>query len=140
MAKSNAGRPPIINEIVVKKLEDAFVLGCTDEEACLMANISRQTLYNYQEKHPEFVDRKAQLKETPNIIARKSVIKTMEENGDLALKYLSKKKKDEFADRTELTGKDGETLAVAGFQYVQPDNTNNKTLTKPTSGVADSPR
>lgn len=86
---------------VVKKLEEAFLLGCTDLEACLYADISKQTLYNYQESHPEFVDRKEQLKENPILLARTSVINSMQKDGDLALKYLERKRKDEFSTKSE---------------------------------------
>ena len=63
-----------MDDLTVKKLEEAFSLGCSDLEACLMANISKQTLYNYQDKNPEFVGRKERLKETPILLARNTVI------------------------------------------------------------------
>lgn len=108
MAKE--GRPPKMVDTTVKKLEEAFSLGCSDLEACVLAGISKQTLYNYQKDHPEFIDRKELLKETPILLARTSVINGLQENPDLALKYLERKKKDEFSLRNELTGKDGEKL------------------------------
>lgn len=95
------GRPTVMTPEVVKKLEEAFLLGCTDLEACLFADISKQTLYNYQEAHPEFVDRKEKLKENPVFLARSSVVRSMQEDGDLALKYLERKKKDEFSVKTQ---------------------------------------
>ncbi len=60
-----AGRPTVMTVETVNKLEEAFMLGCTDEEACFAANISKQTLYNYQDKNPEFIDRKETLKSRP---------------------------------------------------------------------------
>lgn len=95
-----AGRKTIMTLEVVKKLEEAFLLGCSDLEACFYANISKQTLYTYQDKNPEFVDRKEQLKENPIFIARKSVITGLS-NPDLALKFLERKKKDEFSTKIE---------------------------------------
>lgn len=95
------GRPTIMTEAVVNKLEEAFLLGCTDLEACLFADISKQTLYNYQDSHPEFVDRKERLKETPIFLARKSVVDSVSSDPELALKFLERKKKDEFSTRTE---------------------------------------
>lgn len=85
----------------VKKLEEAFLLGCTDEEACFFADISKQTLYNYQAANPEFVDRKEALKSNPIFEARKSVLNELKTNGDLALKFLERKKKDEFSTKSE---------------------------------------
>ena len=97
------GRPTLMTPETVKKLEDAFLMGCTDLEACLVAGISKQTLYNYQAVNPEFVDRKELLKENPVMIARNSVISAMRENGELALKYLERKKKDEFSLKQDLS-------------------------------------
>lgn len=86
---------------LVGKLEYAFALGCSDVEACLYANISKQTLYDYQHKHPEFVDRKADLKETPILKARKAVVEALEKNPDISLKFLERRRKDEFAPKQE---------------------------------------
>lgn len=97
-----------------KKLQDieyAYRLDCTDEEACNYIDIPIQDLYYYQRNiDPDFVVKKYQWKNTPFIIARQSVIKEMKANGDLALKYLERKRKDEFSTRQESTGKDGKPL------------------------------
>lgn len=95
-------RPTIMTEGVVKKLEEAFLLGCSDVEACLYADISKQTLYDYQARFPEFVDRKEELKANPIFIARKTVVKEIAEKGELALKFLERKKKDEFSTSSDL--------------------------------------
>ena len=94
---------------VIAKLEEAFAWGCSDVEACLWADIATKTLYVYQEKHPEFAQRKAELKEKPILLARKSVVNGLR-NPDLALKFLERKAKSEFSLRQELTGKDGKDL------------------------------
>ena len=106
-----AGRPTAVTDSVLNKLEEAFSMGCSDVEACLFAGISRQTLYDYQAKFPKFVDRKNLLKETL-ILKSRSIIADCLENKDenTAKWYLERKKKDEFGTRTEVTGKDGETL------------------------------
>lgn len=89
-------RPTKINPIVVKKLEEAFSLGCTDEEACIYADICKQTLYNLQDKNQEFLDRKELLKNKPVLEARKAVISSFKSNPNIAFKYLEKRKADEF--------------------------------------------
>ena len=100
--KSNAGRPTDMTTNTVNKLEEAFALGCTDIEACLFAGISKQTLYNYQKKNPEFVDRKAQLKETPVLKARSVVMKALNEDDKQTGQWLlERKKRNEFSLRTE---------------------------------------
>lgn len=103
-------RPTIMTDELVNKLEYAFALGCTDEEACFYADISKQTLYNYQDKHPGFVDRKEALKSRPIFVARETLLRGLARDPDLALKMLERKKKDEFSLRSELTGKDGDKL------------------------------
>lgn len=95
------GRPTIVTEEIIHKLNEAFALGCSDLEACFYADISKSTLYNYQNKNSEFVERKEELKEKPVFEARKSVISAMKTDGALALKYLERKKKDEFSLKTE---------------------------------------
>jgi hypothetical protein len=110
-----AGRPTKMTDLVVKKLEEAFAFGCTDEEACYYGEITKQTLYNYQEKNPDFVDRKESLKQRPILLARQEVINGLKGNPELALKFLERKKKDEFSLRSEVTGRDGESLVGVSF-------------------------
>lgn len=95
-------RPTVMTPEVIAKLEEAFAWGCTDREACLWADIAEPTLYLYQEKHPEFIDRKAALKETPVMLSRKAILQAIKKGNPVtALAYLERKKKDEFSTRTE---------------------------------------
>ena len=101
-------------------MEEVFAIGGTDKEACFYANISHQTLYNYQEKHPEFVERKEALKEKPFLKARQTIVKSLD-NPQYAFEYMKRKKKEEFSDRSEMTGADGEKLAF-GVIYLPQKN------------------
>ena len=92
-------RPTKLTELAVKKLEEAFALGCTDQEACVYANICKQTLYNYQAKNKEFLDRKELLKSTPFLEARMAVIRNFKKDPRLALRFLERRKSDEFNTR-----------------------------------------
>ena len=65
----------------VRKLEEAFTMGCTDVEACLYAGISKPCLYDYCASNPEFSDRKEALKTSPAIKARALLSKSLE-SGD----------------------------------------------------------
>ena len=94
-------RPTVMTPEVIAKLEEAFSWGCTDIEACLWADIAEKTLYLYQEKHPEFIQRKNALKETPVLLARKSVVMKLGRDPRLSMDYLSRKRKDEFSTKTE---------------------------------------
>jgi hypothetical protein len=110
---SDVGRPLFDGkdeDIVIQKLESAFSLDCTVDEACFYADISRSAFYVYRENHPEFQDRVERLRKRPVLIARKTVVDNLEKDPDLSMKYLERKVKDEFSTRTETTGKDGMPL------------------------------
>lgn len=71
------GRPSKMTPDVVAKLEAAFLLGCTDAEACFSVGISRNTMHNYQRENPEFRDRKQTLKCNPVLQARKVIMDSL---------------------------------------------------------------
>ncbi len=102
MTKNKGGRPTIMTPDVILKLEEAFKIGCTDLEACFNADISKEALYNYQKKNPEFKERKQALKESPTFMARTSVVQGLQNDPHLALKYLERKKKKEFGLKTDV--------------------------------------
>ena len=62
-SENKRGRPTIITPEIIAKLEQAFSLGCSDLEACIYADIGKTALYDYQEKNPEFTERKEALKQ-----------------------------------------------------------------------------
>lgn len=111
MAKDLGGRPTVMTPEVLAKLEEVFAIGGTDMEAIFYADISKDALYDYQNKHPEFTERKEKLKERPVLKARQTVVKALENPHD-AQWYLERKRKNEFANRTELTGKEGNAIDV----------------------------
>lgn len=73
-------RPTVMTPEIIKKLEEAFLCGCTDVEACLFADIAPSTLYDYQQKNPEFSERKETLKSNPVLKARKVVLNALADN------------------------------------------------------------
>lgn len=126
MAEVNKGGRPIeFTEDVVNKLEQAFALDCTVEEACLYADISRQTYYNKIKEKPELFDRFEELRQRPFLKARQTLIKNLDQP-EHAKWYMERKKKNEFAQRNEMTGKDGKDLPTPILGYVQ----NNNSLTE----------
>lgn len=112
--KKPRGNPPKIVAEVITKLEYAFSIGCSDKEACLFAGVAPATLYNYQLKHPEFVERKDLLKKALCLEARQVVADKIKKNRDIdtAKWYCERKMKDEFSNRAEITGAAGEPLAA----------------------------
>jgi len=95
-----------------EKLKNAFSIGCTIEEAEVEAEITHQQFIDYcalQER--DFLKHLESQRLKPIIIAKKSVVSGLD-NPDLALKYLERKKKDEFSLRQEHTGAEGERLMI----------------------------
>lgn len=102
MAKK-VGRPTVMTKEVVSKLEEGFLKGLTDEQCCLFVGISKQALYDYCHAHPEFTDRKEQLKNSPTVQAKLNVVERISA-GDVELSkwYLERKAKSEFSTKQEL--------------------------------------
>ena len=100
---AEVGRPTKMIEEVVKKLEEVFAIGGSDEEACFYAHISKQTLYNYQRKYPEFIDRKEALKNRPVLKARRTIFNALDNPQD-AKWFLEKKRRKEFGNTLDVTG------------------------------------
>lgn len=106
------GRPCSVTPEAVAKLEYAFALDCTDAEACLYADLTPSAFYEWQKRNPYFLERKQQLKNRPFLLARTTIVNALESDADMALKYMERKKKDEFSLRTEMTGAEGEKLGM----------------------------
>jgi hypothetical protein len=113
-------RPTKLTDLTVKKLEEAFLLGCTVEEACFNADISKQTYYNWTEENPELLDRFEQLKQSPILKARKTVIKALETDPKIAMKYLEKKKREEFGNKEVRNNNEEDFLKVIQGYFQDP--------------------
>ena len=100
------GRPTVVTEETVKKLLDAFSYGFTDIEACVYADISKPTLYNYCKKNPRFLDQKEALKNKPTIKAKMNIVWSIN-RWDLTDSkwYAERKSRDEFSLKQEVDTK-----------------------------------
>lgn len=100
--KRKAGRPSVMTDDVLRKLEQGFSCGLSDREACLFAGIGESTLYDFCKLHPEFSERKDLLKNQPKMKA-KLVIAEAIERGEVKVSqwYLERKCRDEFSTRQE---------------------------------------
>lgn len=114
--RNKRGRKTIINETTLNKLKQAFALDCTDDEACLYAEISPSTLYNYQLKNTKFLEQKRLLKNTPVLKARNTVVNGLTKDADLALKYLERKKSDEFSVKQKIEAAIGGQEMIEGWK------------------------
>jgi hypothetical protein len=115
--KNKGGRPTVMTEEVLHKLEEAFELDCSDEQACFHAGIGTSTLYNYQKKNPKFVERKSKLKLSMIINAKIAIAEALE-NGDtkVAMWFLERKESETYSLK-HITKKENKTY-----------DTNNKRL------------
>ena len=103
--ENKVGRPTVMTEEVLQKLEYAFMRGLSDVEACLYADIATTTLYNYCEKNPEFRERKEELKQHTTAQAKLNVAEEIE-NGNVEQSkwWLERKAKDEFSTKQTVDG------------------------------------
>lgn len=97
------GRPPKVTDEVLRKLEDAFLKGLSDREACFYADLAESTFYDYCKKHKDFSERKELLKENVKIRAKMNVADRIS-GGDIDLSkwYIERKCKDEFSLKQEV--------------------------------------
>ena len=116
-----AGRRKVIDKIVLGKLREAFLWGCTDREACFYAGINPDTLYEFQKENPKYSEQKEVFKSNPILVARKSVVDALAKDPQLALKYLERKKSDEFSLKQTVEQSITESK-ITGFNYIVPDD------------------
>lgn len=115
--KRPVGRPSVMTQQIIDKLEYAFSLGCDDKSACFYAGISTQPLYDYQQAHPEFAERKAQLKSQQVFKARMAIDNALNQNDTATARWLLERKcRDEFSTRTEI-----KTEPQTIIKYVSPE-------------------
>lgn len=101
---TNRGRPTVMTDEVVSKMEYGFMKGLNVTECCLYAEISRNCFYEYLEKNPDFKDRIEELKSSPSTKAKLNVVEAIE-NGDTDLSkwWLERRNKDEFSTKQEVS-------------------------------------
>lgn len=104
------GRPSVMTQEIVTKLEHAFVYDSSVEEACLYAGISRNTYYEFVKHYPDFQDRVETLRHAPYLMARRTLIAAAEHDADLALKILERRRKTEWSTRSELAHSTDDTF------------------------------
>ena len=93
------GRPTVMNEETLKKLRDAYLADCSDEEACLLAEISPKTLYTYQTSNPNYLETKALLRNNIGLRAKRKIFSAVSENSADARWYLERRRSDEYGTK-----------------------------------------
>ena len=95
MPRKNDPNPEVpkigtLNEDIIRRLEDAFSLGCSDAEACCFAGVTLQVFQEHLKSDPAFKDRREILKQRPQLLARQTVFKALKEDPQIALEYLDR--------------------------------------------------
>ena len=121
---------PLNFEETVKLLDEAFLMDCSIEEACFLANISRQTYYNWIDSFPYLKERFDNLKSNLRLKAKKNISRELN-NGDKELSkwYLERRDKD-FKPKSDITTADE---PIKGIEYILPnvqDNTKTESDTQ----------
>lgn len=93
--KNKGGRPSVMTKTVIHKLEEAFAFDSSDQQACFYAGISTSTLYNYQSKNPEFLERKALFKTSMGFKAKQVISKALDNNDPKVAMWLLERKEPE---------------------------------------------
>ncbi len=104
--------PKKLTPIVLQKIEEAAAMDCTMPEIALYAGVSQSSIYNWMESDPKLKARLEELRATPFLKARRTVMDSLSEAKD-AQWYLERKNKKEFAQKGELEGLgDGKVLVL----------------------------
>ena len=111
------GRPTVVTPIIVGKLEEAFAMGCSDEEACLFADINKSTLYDYIKRNPEFADRKENLKKNPVLKARQVLLNHLALDDKDIAKYVVDKHDGKAKQSVDVSGEMTNYLKVAIVEF-----------------------
>jgi len=104
------GRPSKLTDECVSKLEYAFSIGCTDTEACIHADISRNTYYEWIKANQSLSDRFALLKEKPVLRAKKIIDDSLTKGDEQTAKWYLEKRSTEFNPTRKIEGSFSTTL------------------------------
>lgn len=123
MTKDKGGRPTVMTDEVIRLLEAAFLVGATDLEACVHADISKTALYEYCQKNEVFAERKETLKNQPTLKA-KMIVNGALDDSDLNTAHRVIDRKEGSKVKQEITGANGGALEVTTFNFI-PVGTND---------------
>lgn len=103
MGTGNAiGRPTKLTPAVVGKLTAAFANGFTIEQACIYADINRDTYYEWLKKDSNFSDNMAAAQGQLGLQARKVVAESLTRGDIQTAKWWLEKRDPEFSSKSEI--------------------------------------
>lgn len=109
----------------VTKLEYAFSIDASVEEACFYADISRETYYRWTKEDKELYDKFERLRNKPILKARETVANKISESYQNAMDYLKRKRKIEFGDNVDITS-GNKPLPIANVFVDVPNSNEHK--------------
>lgn len=105
------GRKTVMTDLTLSKLKEGFAQGFSVNNACIWADISHSTYFEYCKINPQFSEQCKSLQKKPLIKAILVINKALDEDDVSTAKwYAERKGKEEFSLRVENTGKDGKDL------------------------------
>ncbi|HET9173777.1 MAG TPA: hypothetical protein VFN56_00680 [Candidatus Saccharimonadales bacterium] len=94
----STGRPTVITQATVQKLEHAFHEGFTVERACQLSGVGRSTFYAHLQSDPDFVDKITLAQSWATERAKQVVIQAIDQgNLKIAVWWLERKLRQEFS-------------------------------------------
>jgi len=83
IAKNLGGRPTLYSEEAVKKLESIFQVGGTVDEAVSYAGISKQTYYDWIDRHDGLLTKMEAAQHYADVVAKNVVVDNIVKNRDV---------------------------------------------------------
>lgn len=96
------GRPCGVTPEKLLKLDEGFLLGLSDSECCLYADISTSAFYRYIDRHPEYRERKERLKKRPTIQAKKNIMDLLDNGDEITSRWYLEKRSEEFSSKHDI--------------------------------------
>ena len=108
--KKKRWRPSILDESIIKKLEEAFKVGSSITQACTHAGISQQDYFNWIKKYERFFERMEGFKNFPYVFSKEAIFKAINSkdpnvSAKYALEFLKRRDPDR-KDKQETTNLD----------------------------------
>lgn len=122
---NRVGRPTVITNYVIAKLELAYTAGANNTQACDFANISQDAFYDYIKKHPEFSEKIEHWKQRLKLRAKINIKNAINDGDKDMSKWYLEKTDDGFNPkvRQEVSGSLGFNLVVD--DDIEDDETEN---------------
>lgn len=117
---------------VIEKLEQAYLAGCNDLQACLYAGIGDRTLDDYEAKNPDFARRKRALRDNLKLQAKLNIQRAIEKDKNLSLSQwlLERREREEYGNKEGMNL----TINVPQITYGKLESQVPKEVTDGTAG------